>query len=171
MQPIIKIRSNRSDYRVSYKSRTSTKVQLLARVKPSVKKRLLPSVQPSEDVKQKIAQHIILKKTTGSQTRNHMLKETKHKHFRFDLDLNELNLPNAGALVLTSAVTVNIEFDHEDGWSVAVEELDLEGTGTELESAMQALIIKVEQRIRALNYKVEKHLVGELEEPQLVLAP
>jgi len=147
-RPIFNIRSNKTQYRVSYYDRESLKRQYISRSKNTEKVKLLPVREVDKDeigMLESVIAHY-----HGSSRKVILRQQLRSSSFDYPSKLIEAK--GYAPIMLNEPIIINIEFNNEIGFTLSFDDLDLEVTSTNFNDALAQFYEHFVNLLRKLNY-------------------
>lgn len=150
-EPVFKIRSSKSNYKVSFKSKEGIDARLIKPIK-DVKKAKLITYQREDIVIKEIETVLMGVGVTGKQRDKKVLGSLgKVSSYSNTMLKDSINLPKNGDIILNENLVIQVDWNADDGFTLSNEYLGMESEGENLDDALGVLEEKIETDIIELN--------------------
>ena len=143
-RPIFNIRSEKSEYRVSYYDKDTFRRKVLKRTVNADKNKLLPVKQINADDIGKLETTLshIRKLNQGSGLSRSIILKQELKAYSFDYTTSILEPKNQPAIILNQEIRINIGFNSEVGFTFSFDDLPIEVTSLNYEDGLDKFYLQ-----------------------------
>lgn len=161
-RPVLNIKSNKSEYTVSYIDRESLRKSYVSKVKNSQKSKLLPIKKVNPDDIGKLENIITHTRSIkeGVSSRNIILKQ-ELKSYSFDFPTRIIEPKGMAPIILSQEMRVNIDFNSEVGFTFSYEDLPIETSAIVYNDGLNDFYVKFIDLVKYLATKHDKSVIEE----------